>query len=127
VVVQRVAQKKGFVAHFEGKVCLTCPFLQRCVVHPERFSQKQVNMSLRRRNSLIHQKEGRNLQATIEGTVHPGARHSSPSGKLPVRDQFRVTSMMIGSARVRDGKHFPYTTLSGTQGIVGKQANEVHK
>jgi len=104
VVVQQSSQKKGFVAHFEGKVCLTCPFLQKCVAQPRkrdpdfhmRFNQKQVNMSQRRRNSLIHQKEGRNLRAAIEGTVHQ-VKHPFPAGKLPVRGRFRVTSMMIGS------------------------------
>ena len=105
VVVQQSSQKKGFVAHFEGKVCLTCPFLQKCVAQPRkrdpdfhmRFNQKQVNMSQRRRNSLIHQKEGRNLRAAVEGTVHQ-VKHPFPAGKLPVRGRFRVTSMMIGSA-----------------------------
>jgi hypothetical protein len=105
VVVQQSSQKKGFVAHFEGKVCQACPFLQKCVAQPGkrdphfhlRFSQQQVNMSQRRRRSLIHQEEGRNLRAAIEGTVHQ-VKHPFPASKLPVRGRFRVTCMMIGSA-----------------------------
>jgi hypothetical protein len=92
-----------------------------------RFSQKQVNMSQRRRKSLIHQKEGRNLRAAIEGTVHPGARHPFPVGKLPVARSIQGTSMMIKSARAGDGEHFPYTTLPGSEGKGGKQANEVNE
>jgi hypothetical protein len=46
---------------------------------------------------------------------------------MTVRGRFRVTSMMIGSARAGDGEHFPYTTLPGSQGKGGKQANEVNE
>jgi hypothetical protein len=45
----------------------------------------------------VIQIEGRNLRASIEGTVHQ-VQHPFPAGKLPVRGRFRVTSMMIGSA-----------------------------
>jgi len=107
VAVQQSSQRKGFVAHFEAVVCQTCPFLQKCPAQrgerdPRwhlRFSQEQVNMSQRRRRSLAHQKEGRNLRAAVEATVRQ-VKHPFPASKLPVRGRFRITSMMIGSALV---------------------------
>ena len=107
VAVQQSSQRKGFVAHFEAEVCQTCPFLQKCPAQrgerdPRwhlRFSQEQVNMSQRRRRSLAHQKEGRNLRAAVEATVRQ-VKHPFPASKLPVRGRFRITSMMIGSALV---------------------------
>ena len=56
-------------------------------------------MSQRRRRSLAHQKEGRNLRAAVEATVRQ-VKHPFPASKLPVRGRFRITSMMIGSALV---------------------------
>jgi hypothetical protein len=105
VEVHASSQKKGFVAHFDGKVCEVCPFLSKCAVQKGRrdirfhlrFDQKQINMSERRQRSLIHQKEGRNLRAAVEATVRQ-VKHPFPAGKLPVRGKFRVTCMVIGSA-----------------------------
>ena len=56
-------------------------------------------MSQRRRRSLAHQKEGRNLRAAIEATVRQ-VKHPFPASKLPVRGRFRVTCLVIGSALV---------------------------
>jgi hypothetical protein len=99
------SQKKGFVVHFEEKVCQTCPLLQKCPVQKGkrdlrfhlRFNQQQVNMCQRRQRRLTHQKEGRNLRAAIEATVRQ-VKHPFPASKLPVRGRFRVTCMVIGSA-----------------------------
>lgn len=62
-----------------------------------RFNQEQVNSSQRRRHSLNHQKEGRNLRAAVEATVRE-VKHPFSASKLPVRGRFRVTCMVIGSA-----------------------------
>jgi hypothetical protein len=105
VTVQQSSQKKGFVAHFEAEVCQTCPFLQKCPAQRGkrdlrfhlRFNQKQVSMSQRRRRSLVHQEEGRNLRAAVEATVRE-VKHSFRASKLPVRGRFRIACMMIGSA-----------------------------
>ena len=61
------------------------------------FSEAQANVSQRRRRSLACLKEGRNLRAAIEATVRE-VKHPFPASKLPVRGQFRVTCMVIGSA-----------------------------
>jgi len=99
------SQKKGFVVHFEEKVCQTCPLLPKCPVQKGkrdlrfhlRFNQQQVNMSQRRQRRLTHQEEGRNLRAAVEATVRQ-VKHPFPASKLPVRGRFRVTCMVIGSA-----------------------------
>ena len=107
VAVHPSSQKKGFVAHFEAEVCQVCPLLQKCPARrgerdPRwhlRFSQEQANMSGRRRRSLIHQKEGRNLRAAVEATVRQ-VKNPFPASKLPVRGRYRITCMVIGSALV---------------------------
>jgi len=107
VAVQRSNQKKGYVAHFEAEACQACPFLSKCPAQRGkrdqrwhmRFTQEQARMSQRRRKSLVHEKEGRNLRAAIEATVC-SLKRPFPASKLPVRGRFRVTCMMIGSALV---------------------------
>lgn len=107
VAVHPSNQKKGFVAHFDEQVCQACPFLQKCPTQKGkrdprfhlRFSQKQVHVAQRRRRSLIHQEEGRNLRAAVEATVRQ-VKHPFPASKLPVRGRFRVTCMMIESAMI---------------------------
>jgi len=107
VAVQRSNQKKGYVAHFEAEICQGCPFLPKCPAQRGkrdqrwhlRFTQEQAKMSQRRRKSLLHQKEGRNLRAAIEATIC-SVKRPFPASKLPVRGRFRITCMMIGSALV---------------------------
>lgn len=99
------SQKKGYVAHFDEEECQRCPYLEKCMVQKGkrdtrfhlRFNQKEVNMSQRRRRSLILQEEGRNLRAAVESTIRQ-VKHPFPASKLSVRGRFRVTCMMIGSA-----------------------------
>jgi hypothetical protein len=113
VAIQPSSQKKGFVADFDAVVCQACPFNQKGVCPAQagkrdlrfhlRFSQQQANVSQRRRRSLSHQKEGRNLRASIEATVRE-VKHPFPASKLPVRGRFRVTCMVIGSALVSNAR-----------------------
>jgi hypothetical protein len=106
VAVQPSSQKKGYVAHFELALCQACPFYQTsCPAQPGKrdprlhlnFSEPQAHVAQRRRRSLACLKEGRNLRAAIEATVRE-VKHPFPASKLPVRGQFRVTCMVIGSA-----------------------------
>ena len=105
VTVQSSNQRKSFVAHFETGQCQACPYKEACPAKPGkrdprwhlRFTQAQANVSQRRRRSQIHLQEGRNLRAGVEATVRQ-VKHPFPAGKLPVRGQFRVTCMVIGSA-----------------------------
>ena len=107
VAVQTSIQKKAFVAHFPEEVCQTCPLVEKCPVRKGkrdglyhlRFTQVDARASERRRRSQEQQKEGRNLRAAVEATMR-SVKHPFPAGKLPVRGQFRVACMMIGSAAV---------------------------
>jgi hypothetical protein len=105
VAVHPSNRKKSFVAHFEIDVCQTCPFSEACPAKPGkrdprrhlRFTRAQSNVAQRRKRNRIHLEEGRNLRAAVEATVRQ-IKHPFPAGKLPVRGQFRVTCMVIGSA-----------------------------
>ncbi len=105
VTVRGSNQRKSFVAHFAQDTCRTCPFSEACPARPGkrdprhrlRFTQAEVNVAQRRRRSQIHQEEGRNLRAAVEATVRQ-VKHPFPGGKVPVRGQFRVTCMILGSA-----------------------------
>jgi len=107
VTVQTSIQKKAFVAHFPIEVCQTCPLADKCPARSGkrdgryhlRFTHAEAHTSERRRRSQEHLKEGRNLRAAVEATVR-SIKHPFPTGKLPVRGQFRVACMMIGSAAV---------------------------
>ena len=100
-------QKKGFVAHFEPPICLTCPFFEKgqCPAQPGkrderhhlRFTQAQAQASQRRRRSQAQKKEAGNLRSAVEATVR-SVKHPFPAAKLPVRGLFRVACMVIGSA-----------------------------
>jgi len=105
VNVRSSNRRKSFVAHFAKDTCQTCPFSKACPAKPGkrdprrhlRFTQAKVNVAQRRRLSQIHQEEGRNPRAAVEATVRQ-VKHPFPAGKLPVRGQFRVTCMILGSA-----------------------------
>jgi hypothetical protein len=105
VKIQLSNRKKSFVAHFEKDDCQTCPYVSICPAKPGkrdpnwhlRFTQAQANVSQRRRRSKARLKEGQNLRAAVEATVRQ-VKHPFPASKLPVRGQFRVTCMVIGSA-----------------------------
>jgi hypothetical protein len=107
VAVQTSSQKKAFVAHLAAEECQTCPLAGKCPTRPGqrderyhlRFTHAEAHASQRRRRSQEHLKEGRNLRAAVEATVR-SVKHPFPAGKMPVRGQFRVACMMIGSAAV---------------------------
>lgn len=100
-------QQKGFVAHFDPSICQTCSLFEKgqCPAqagkrderHHLRFTQAQAQAAQRRRRSRERKKEAGNLRSAVEATVR-SVKHSFPAGKLPVRGQFRVACMVIGSA-----------------------------
>ncbi len=106
VEVQTSSQRKSFIAHFKDKTCQNCKYAKVCPAKlgkrdPNkrhlRFTQAEANISQRRRRSKIHLEEGQNLRAAVEATVRQ-VKHPFPASKLPVRGQFRVACMIIGSA-----------------------------
>ena len=105
VGVQSNSQGKSFVAHFDRVICQSCPYSEICPAKPGkrdpdrhlRFKQAQVYVSQRRRMSQQYLNEGKNPRAAVESTVRQ-IKHPFPASKLPVRGQFRVSCMMVGSA-----------------------------
>ena len=105
VKAQLSNRKKSFVAHFELDQCQACPYKEVCPAKPGkrdprrhlRFTQAQANVAQRRKRNHIHLEKAQNLRAAVEATVRQ-IKHPFPAGKLPVRGQFRVTCMVVGSA-----------------------------
>jgi hypothetical protein len=101
------ARTTGLQAHFDPEICSACPFQKdgRCRAKPQKrdkrfllsFTLKQVKAAHRRKVFLEHNDSGQNLRAAIEATVR-SIKHPFPAGKLPVRGQFRIASMVIASA-----------------------------
>ena len=117
-------RRKSFVAHFARETCQTCPFSGACPAKPGkrdprwplRFTQTEANVAQRRRRSQTHQEEGRNLRAAVEATVRQ-VKHPFPGGKLPVRGQFRVTCMILGSAMMGNIRRIQQYTTRKTEQI----------
>jgi len=101
------ARTSGLQARFDPKICSACPFQKdgRCRAEPQKrdgryllaFTLKEVRAAQRRKDFLRHKDSGQNLRAAVEATVR-SVKHPFPAGKLPVRGQFRMTSMVIASA-----------------------------
>ena len=97
-------KKHRFRAAFEAADCKSCPFAERCPAKrvkskPERvlwFSQREVDVALRRQQSGQARASGGNLRAAVEATVW-SVKHPFGNGKVPVRGQPRVSMVMIGS------------------------------
>lgn len=103
------ARTTGWQARFDPTICDTCPFHlnERCRAQPQKrdprymlsFTSQQAQSAKQRQEYLAHQSESHNLRSAVEATVR-SVKHPFPAGKMPVRGQFRVTSMAIASAAV---------------------------
>lgn len=106
-VAVKLARTTGWQARFNPDICSTCPFKKegRCRTKPQKrdpryllsFTLKELQTAKRRKAYLAHKDDENNLRAAVEATVR-STKHPFPSGKLPVRGKFRLTSMMIASA-----------------------------
>lgn len=101
------ARSTGWQARFDPTICDACPFHLngRCRAQPQKrdprymlaFTSQEVQSAIRRKEYLAHLSESHNLRSAVEATVR-SVKHPFPAGKMPVRGQFRVTSMAIASA-----------------------------
>jgi len=101
------ARTTGWQARFDPTVCDACPFHleARCRAQPQKrdprymlnFTSQEAQSAKRRKEYLAHLSESHNLRSAVEATVR-SVKHPFPAGKMPVRGQFRVTSMAIASA-----------------------------
>ena len=93
-----------FIVRFDAEQCAVCPLRSQCIVAPKTQSgkavlyldQRQVDVALKRQRLLSMKQSGRNLRPAVEATVR-SVKHPF-RGKLPVRGQFRMASMMLASA-----------------------------
>ena len=102
----QLARTSGWQGRFDPEICASCPFMKegRCPVKKQKrdprpvlsFTLKELRAAKRRKAYLVHRKDEGNLRAAAEATMR-SAKHPFPAGKLPVRGNFRVTSMMIAS------------------------------
>lgn len=104
------SQQKSYVARFELPLCQACPLFKNgnCLAQAGkredqrlrlRFTQAEAQAAQRRRRSNENKKQTGNLRAAVEATVR-SVKLPFPEAQLPVRGQFRVTCMLIGSAAV---------------------------
>lgn len=100
-------QPQWYVARFDLGVCQACQLYARCPsqFNPRkawrvlRFSHTQLEVAQRRQRSVAYHHSGKNLRAAVEATIGALKRPFSDD-QLPVRGQFRVGVMMIGSALI---------------------------
>jgi hypothetical protein len=110
VSVRPSSQQKSYVACFEQSQCQECPLFKesKCLAQPGKQSDKRLRLrftladaqaSQRRRRSKESKRKSGNLRAAVEATVR-SVKLPFPEAQLPVRGQFRVTCMLIGSAAI---------------------------
>jgi hypothetical protein len=110
VSVRPSSQQKSYVACFELPQCQECPLFKagKCLAQPGKQSDKRLRLrftlseaqaSQRRRRSKESNRKPGNLRAAVEATVR-SVKLPFPEAQLPVRGQFRVTCMLIGSAAI---------------------------
>ncbi len=104
------SQQKSFVARFELPMCQTCPLFaqNKCLAQAGkqtdprlrlRFTLAEAQTAQRRRRCAENKQRSGNLRAAVEATVR-SVKLPFPEAQLPVRGEFRVTCMLIGSAAV---------------------------
>jgi hypothetical protein len=110
VSVRPSSQQKSYVACFELSSCQECPLFKdgKCLAQPGKQSDRRLRLrftladaqaSQRRRRSKESKRKSGNLRAAVEATVR-SVKLPFPDAQLPVRGQFRVTCMLIGSAAI---------------------------
>jgi hypothetical protein len=103
-------RKEGrYVATFDASVCADCPLREQCPTQPLvrragnvlRFSQREVNVALRRQRCAEERAAERHLRPAVEATIR-AIKHPFRNGKAPVRGRPRVSMLLIGSAAMNN-------------------------
>jgi hypothetical protein len=103
-------RKEGrYVATFDASVCADCPLREQCPAQPLvrragnvlRFSQREVNVALRRQRCAEERAAERHLRPAVEATIR-AITHPFRNGKAPVRGRPRVSMLLIGSAAMNN-------------------------
>ena len=94
-----------YLAYFDSAICGGCAFADRCPAealkrkprHVLRFSQREIDLALRRKRCADLRGSRQNLRAAAESTMR-SIKHPFGMGKVPVWGEPRVSMMVIGSA-----------------------------
>lgn len=103
--VELTRNGKNYVGRPDHQVCSDCPLLSCCPARPKAegksaayyFSLRQVQVALKRQAIEARPTGQLNLRNAVESTVR-SLKNSFHHGKVLVRGQFRVASLVIGSA-----------------------------
>lgn len=129
------ARTTGWQARFDPTICDACPFHlnERCRAQPQKrdprymlaFTSQNVQSAIRRKEYLAHLSESHNLRSAVEATVR-SVKHPFPAGKMPVRGQFRVTSMAIASAATTNVRRIHRYLIAKTKAAQASNNTEGH-
>jgi len=95
-----------FHGRFDPEQCASCPLYGTlCPAKPGkrdprpllRFTQDEVALAQRRQRSAAARRSSRNLRSAVEATIR-SIKLPFNDDQLPVRGQFRISCMMLGSA-----------------------------
>ena len=109
VEVRPGRKEHRYCAAFETSGCEACSHSGRCPVRPLqrrpenvlRFSQRELDLALRRQRSADARASKQNLRSAVEATVR-AVKHPFGNGKVPVRGKRRVSMVVIGSAAMNN-------------------------
>ena len=115
------------VATFDASVCADCPLREQCPTQPLvrragnvlRFSQRAVNVALRRQRCAEERAAERHLRPAVEATIR-AITHPFRNGKAPGRGRPRVSMVRIGSAAMT--KVRPISRYQRSQAAAGQAA-----
>lgn len=130
VAVSLSRQQKSYLAHFDLTKCQDCPLLKenKCLAQAGKQSDPRLRLSFtlpeaqasqRRRQCNISKLQAGNLRAAVEATVR-SVKLPFPEAQLPVRGQFRVTCMLVGSAAVANVRRIQRYLQAKTQAKADK-------
>lgn len=124
-----------YLAAFDSSVCAGCPLREQCPTRPLtrraknvlRFSQREVNVALRRQRCADQRANKRHLRPAVEATVR-AIKHPFGNGKVPVRGQPRVSMLMIGSAAMNNVRQiYRYQRSQGEASKTGEGGRRATK
>jgi len=103
-------RKEGrYRAAFDSSGCENCPLREQCPTEPLkrrpedvlRFSQRDINVALRRQRCTDARASQQHLRPAVGATVR-AVKHPLGDGKGPVRGKPRLSMLMIGSAAMNN-------------------------
>jgi len=124
--------QKSYLARFELPKCQDCPFFKegKCLAEAGkqadkrlrlRFTLAEAQAAKRRRRCNENKQHAGNLRAAVEATVR-SVKLPFPEAQLPVRGQFRVTCMLVGSAAVANVRRIQRYLLARLQAEMRENA-----